>query len=365
MDEWIGQQFITGLSGEKLTPEESRFIVENNIGGVILFERNLKSLEQIYKLINDLQELSFKQKSSLPLFISVDMEGGRVHRLKTPFTFWPAVKNLGDIDSSFIAFQFAHQMGQELGAVGFNLDFAPCVDVLTNPENKVIGDRAVSSKAETVTKMASAMVRGYIKSGVLSCAKHFPGHGATSVDSHTNLPVDQRSLEDLEKSEDILPFKKVIQSRVDMIMTAHIHYPGIDPKLPVTLSPLFIKNFLRQTLRFRGLVITDDLDMGALAKNFDQKDIPVLALKAGVNLLLYCNELPLKALESVRKALEKNLIQPEMIRENFEKIQSVKIKKLKNQKPLSLDEVKKIVGCEEHCKFAQAIANQSVEKYIP
>ena len=367
MDELVGQQFIIGLSGEEITQEEARFIVENNIGGVVLFDRNLQSLEQIYKLIKDLQNLSSKQKTKnpLPLFISVDMEGGRVHRLKAPFTIWPAVKNLGDINSSSIAFQFASQMGQELKAVGFNLNYAPCVDILTNPENKVIGDRAISSRAEVVTKLSSALVRGFVKAGILSCAKHFPGHGSTSVDSHFDLPVDQRSLRDLESQGDLLPFKKAIQSRVDMIMTAHIHFPEIDPKFPVTLSPFFIKNFLKQVLRFRGLVITDDLDMKALTKNFNEEDIPVFALKAGVHILLYCNDLPVKALESVRQAFKKGLIQPEVIHENFEKIQSVKIKKLKDQKPLGLEEVKKIVGSKEHIEFSKALANQNIEKYIP
>ena len=370
MDNLIGQQFIIGLSGEELTREESHFIIENNIGGVVLFTRNLKSVEQIHKLVSDLQGLCRKQKmkDSLPLFISVDMEGGRVHRLKAPFTFWPAVKNLGDINSSSIAFQFASQMGQELKVMGFNLNYAPCVDILTNPENEVIGDRALGSQTQIVTRLASALVRGYIKSGVLSCAKHFPGHGATSVDSHFNLPVDQKNLKELEEQGDLLPFKKVIQSRVDMIMTAHIHYPNIDPKLPVTLSPLFIKKLLGQALRFRGLVITDDLDMEALTKNFNKEDIPVLALQAGANILLYCHELqsPMAAMESIRKALGKGLIQPEVIRENFERIQSIKMKKLQDfKKPLNLDEAKKIIGCREHLEFARAVGNQSVEKYIP
>ncbi len=367
MEDLIGQQLIVGLSGEQLTREESRFIVENNIGGVILFTRNLKSVGQIHRLINDIQGLHRTMKTSLPLFISIDMEGGRVHRLKAPFTFWPAVKNLGDIDSSSIAFQFASKMGQELKIMGFNLNYAPCVDVLTNPENEMIGDRAVSSQVQTVTKLASALVRGYVKSGVLSCAKHFPGHGSTSVDSHFNLPVDQRSLKDLEEQGDFLPFKKAIQSRVDMIMTAHIHYPNIDSALPVTLSPLFVKKILGQVLRFRGLVITDDLNMGALTKNFSQEDIPVLALKAGAHLLLYCDGIqsPMKVVEGVRQALNRGRLKPEVIRENFERIRSVKTKRLKNSVfPLSLDEAEKIIGCREHHEFAQAVASQAVEQYI-
>ena len=140
MREIIGQHIIMGLSGEELTQDEAQFIVENNIGGIILFDRNLKSVEQIHKLITDIQQLRYKLPEKTPFFISVDMEGGRVHRLKEPFTQWPAVKNLGDMGSSNVTFQFTQLMGRELKAIGFNLDYAPCVDVLMNPENEAILD---------------------------------------------------------------------------------------------------------------------------------------------------------------------------------------------------------------------------------
>jgi beta-N-acetylhexosaminidase len=362
MREYIGQQLIIGLSGEELTQDETQFIIENNIGGVILFDRNLKSVEQIHKLITDLQNLRHKTPEKTPLFISVDMEGGRVHRLKPPFTQWPAVKNLGDLDSSNIAFQFTQLMGRELRAMGFNLDYAPCVDVLMNPNNQVIGDRALSTDPAEVAKLSSAMVRGYIKSGVLSCAKHFPGHGFTSVDSHFDLPVDERNLKQLEDQGDLEPFKKVIRARVDMIMTAHIKYPNIDPKFPATLSPLFVGQFLRQALRYRGIIISDDLDMKALTKNFSVDEIPVLALQAGINLLLYCNEAqsPVKAVKNIAKALSDGLISQETIRANYEMIIQAKINKLKNPvDPLSLEKVKEIIGCQEHQDFAKAVAEKN------
>jgi beta-N-acetylhexosaminidase len=362
MREYIGQQLIIGLSGEELTQDETQFIIENNIGGVILFDRNLKSVDQIHKLITDLQNLRHKTPEKTPLFISVDMEGGRVHRLKPPFTQWPAVKNLGDLDSSNIAFQFTQLMGRELRAMGFNLDYAPCVDVLMNPDNQVIGDRALSADPSEVAKLSSAMVRGYIKSGVLSCAKHFPGHGFTSVDSHFDLPVDERNLKQLEDQGDLEPFKKVIRARVDMIMTAHIKYPNIDPKFPATLSPLFVGQFLRQALRYRGIIISDDLDMKALTKNFSVDEIPVLALQAGINLLLYCNEAqsPVKAVKNIAKALSDGLVSQETIRANYEMIIQAKINKLKNPvEPLSLEKVKEIIGCQEHQDFAKAVAEKN------
>ena len=364
MREYIGQQLIIGLSGEQLTDEEAQFIVENNIGGVILFDRNLKSIEQIHQLITDIQQLRYKLPEKSPLFISVDMEGGRVHRLKEPFTQWPAVKNLGDMGSSNVTFQFAQLMGRELKAMGFNLDYAPCVDILMNDENEVIGDRALGTDPEVVSKLSSAMVRGYIKSDVLSCAKHFPGHGFTSVDSHFDLPVDKRNIAELEKNGDMEPFKRVVKARVDMIMTAHIKFPNIDPQFPVTLSSLFIKQLLREALRYRGIIITDDLDMKALTKNFPKEEIPVMALQAGANMLLYCNEpnSPVKAVKSIARALSEGTLDQDVIRSNYDLIIKTKIKKFKNPiEPFSLEKARQIIGRKEHLDFAKAVAEQDIE----
>ena len=328
---------------------------------MILFERNLGSLEEIHKLIHDIHSLRHKTKEKAPLFVSVDMEGGRVQRLKAPFTLWPAVKHLGDMNSSSMAFQFARCMGAELRAVGFNLNYAPCVDVLTHPENHVIGDRALGCDPKTVASLASTLVGGYQKACILSCAKHFPGHGFTCVDSHLDLPVDPRSLKELKAQGDLLPFQKVIQSKVDMIMTAHILYPNIDPKLPATLSPLLIEKLLRKTLGFNGLVITDDLDMKALTGNFSGEEICLFALKAGANILLYCNQAlsPVKALESIKQALMDGKISGELIERNFKKIQSIKAKKLKPLlKPPDIKEIKQILGCKKH----QSLADEMIQK---
>lgn len=367
MREYIGQQLIIGLEGEELTKDEAHFIVENNIGGVILFDRNLKSVEQIHTLINDIQKLRYKTTDKHPLFISVDMEGGRVQRLKDPFTKWPPVRHIGNIESSSIAFQFTQLMGAELKAMGFNLDYAPCVDVLVNKENEVIGDRSLSSDSDVVAKLSSAMVRGYIKSDVIACAKHFPGHGFTSVDSHFDLPVDQRTLKDLEENGDLEPFKKVIKARIDMIMTAHIQYPNIDPNNPVTLSPLFISQFLRQALRYKGIIITDDLDMKALTKHHPIDQIPVKALQAGATMLLYCNEpkSPIKAIQSISKALSDGDLEESVIKENYKIITDIKKKRLKQPvEPFSLEKAQQIIGCDEHKAFAKAVANEDVEAYL-
>ncbi len=301
----IGQLLIIGVRGKILTQDEAEFIVKNNIGGVVLFARNIESPEQVHQLCTQIQATRHKTRDKLPLFIGIDQEGGRVARLKAGFTPWPAMGLLGKLDSTSVAFKLAMCMGAEMRAVGINLDFAPCVDVFTNPKNTVIGDRALSSDPEQVAKLASALVRGFIKSGIIPCAKHFPGHGNTLVDSHEDLPVENIDLDRL-KSVELVPFKKVFRARLDMVMTAHIQFPKIDPQYPVTLSEIFIKKMLREELRYRQLVVTDDLDLGALAKNYSVAEIAVRALEAGNDILLYCNKFdhPQIAIDAIEKALK-------------------------------------------------------------
>ena len=218
-----------------------------------------------------------------------------------------------------------------------------------------------------MAKLSSALVRGYIKADVVPCAKHFPGHGYTKVDSHEDLPIDQRSLKDLEEQGDLEPFKKVIKSRVDMIMTAHIQYPNIDKSFPVTLSSLFLQNVLRGALRFKGIIISDDLDMKALTKNFVIDEIPVMALNAGANMLLYCNEpaSPQKAVKSIAKAISEGQLSKEIIEKNHKMIVETKKKKFKQPiEPFSLDKAQQIVGSDENKKLAQAILEKNVEEFL-
>ncbi|HWU42922.1 MAG TPA: glycoside hydrolase family 3 N-terminal domain-containing protein, partial [Bdellovibrio sp.] len=157
----IGQNMFIGISGHSLTLEEKKFIVEHNIGGICLFGRNVAEPKQVRELCAEIQSLRHQQVDRAPLFIGIDMEGGRVHRLKAPFTLWPPLRRLGDLDAPTASFHFANRMGQEMRAVGINLDFAPCVDIFSNPANTVIGDRAISDDPEKVARHASALVRGY------------------------------------------------------------------------------------------------------------------------------------------------------------------------------------------------------------
>ncbi|HMN68434.1 MAG TPA: beta-N-acetylhexosaminidase [Bdellovibrionales bacterium] len=357
----IGQLLFIGIRGKTLTQDEAEFIVKNNIGGVVLFARNLESPAQVHALCAQIQATRHKTRDKLPLFIGIDQEGGRVTRLKAPFTVWPPLAKIGELDSTSVAFKFALCMGLEMRAVGINTDFAPCVDVYTNPKNEVIGDRALSKDPEQVAKLASALVRGYIKSGIIPCAKHYPGHGNTLADSHTELPVEDSDLDRL-RSVELVPFKKVFRARLDMVMTSHIKFPKIDPEWPVTLSKTFLKEILRKDLRYRGLIVTDDLDMQALTDHHSVGDIAVRSLQAGCDILLYCNKFdhPQIALDAIQKALKDQKISAQHIDESFHRVVALKKDMLTEPDPKPLKEADTIVGHADHIRLAEAIKSGSV-----
>ncbi len=352
----LGQLMFIGIQGTALSREERRFIIENKIGGIVLFKRNYESFEQLHALTSEIYGLKGDMPDQAPLFVGVDMEGGRVQRFKEPFTVWPAMRTLGDLDSPTLAFRVAESLGRELRAAGVNVDFAPSVDVLTNSQNTVIGDRALGSDPERVAKIGSALVRGFVKSGILACAKHFPGHGNTSIDSHEDLPIETLDLDRLRAVE-LPPFKRAFRARLELVMTCHVRFSSIDPDHPVTFSSKFINEVLRKELGYRGLVISDDLGMGALTKHFKITEIPVKALAAGVNLLCYCNEpeTPAIALEAIQKAIESKQLQASHLEKSLDAIQKLKKSKLAGQTPMNLTEARAILDTPEHKMLAEAL----------
>lgn len=290
------------------------------------------------------------------------MEGGRVARFRTPFTEWPPMRKVGDLNSTSIAFKVAEMLAQELRVVGVNLNFSPCTDVLTNPTNTAIGDRAFGTEPEHVAKIASAFARGLLKGGVMACAKHFPGHGNTVLDSHEHLPVESVALETL-KSRELVAFKKVIRARVEFVMTTHIRFENVDPEFPATLSSKIVDGLLKADVGFRGVVITDDLDMKALRNHYSIEEIPVLAMKAGCHMMLYCNEPEshIRGFAAIEKALKDGVLSKDMVLANANKILALKRELLaQNFMPGSPAEIGSIVGNQEHVSLSRAIQSGEI-----
>src|SRR5206468_252342 len=243
----IGQLLIAGFNGQQIPAELRSLAKEFGLGGVILFARNIAEPEQVAEVAFDAGRLT----PDLPPWVSVDQEGGRVARLKAPFTEWPPMATLGRSGDVTLAERFARALASELKAVGITLDYAPVLDIHTNPKNPVIGDRALAETADGVARFGSAIVRALQGEGLAACGKHFPGHGDTSTDSHHELPLVEHPPERLRAVE-FTPFRAAIDAGVATIMTAHVFVPSLDEQRPATLSSRVITSLLRRELKFEG-----------------------------------------------------------------------------------------------------------------
>ena len=347
----LGQLFITGLSGIELSKESAAFLKNAEIGGVILFAPNYESPAQVAEFINDIQEC----RKDLPLWISVDHEGGRVQRFKKSFTKIPEAASIAATDSPKLAYEIAQLMARELKAVGINLNYAPVADINTNPKNPVIGSRAFGRDEENVTKMITAMVRGHLTEGVQPCVKHFPGHGDTTVDSHFALPKVDTDFETLKERE-FKPFLKAFKSHCSLVMTAHVICTKLDPERPATLSHAILTDLLRKGLRYTGLIISDDLEMKAISDHFGAEDAPRLAIEAGCDLLIYRTEAAAKAAHAaVTQALESGKLKPEIVLEADARIRTLKKEVLGAYHPVNITELSKKIGTPENLAVIQKI----------
>ena len=279
----IGQLLIGSLPGTTVTPEMRALSREFQLGGITLFTRNIEAPEQVAELSCDLQALS----AELPLWVAVDQEGGRVARLHAPFTAWPPMATLGRAGDEQLAYRFASALAAELKAVGVTLDYAPVLDIHTNPANPIIGDRALGEDAETVARLGAAVVRGLQAHGVAACGKHFPGHGDTSVDSHLALPIVEHPPDRIRRVESV-PFREAIRNDVAFIMTAHLLVPALDEQNPATLSRTIVQELLREELGFSGVILSDDLEMKAITATISVPDAAVQAVAAGCDGVLVC-----------------------------------------------------------------------------
>ena len=239
-------------------------------------------------LLRDLQAVATSTSSGLPLFVSVDQEGGRIARLKEPFTRFPPPILLDRIRSEDLAREYGRALTAELAAVGINMDYAPVLDVHTNPDNPVIGDRAFSTDPEWAARLAGAFLEGCRASGMIPVGKHFPGHGDTLLDSHLDLPTVGRPREELEKVE-LAPFRQTIKAGLEAVMTAHVIYPAWDESHPSTFSKIILQDILREQLGFDGLIISDDLEMKAVEKYFPFETVAEQGVAAGLDVFLICH----------------------------------------------------------------------------
>lgn len=341
---------MTGISGTKLTEEEVQFIEAENIGGVILFSHNYESPEQLAELVNSIQGL----RKEYPLFISVDHEGGRVIRFKKDFTQFPAMLNLTKTGSPKFCFYTHKIMAEELNACGINLSYSPCCDILTNEQNKVIGNRAFGDSSEDVSLYISAAIRGLQTNGLMSCAKHFPGHGSTSEDSHMDLPVVESEMNQLEE-RDILPFVKAIKSRVEFVMMGHLVVKAIDDKLPCSLSKS-AHEYLRKNLKFNKIIISDDMQMKAITDNYSVADAVRLSLNAGTDILVYRDiEDAKSALVEIKNQMKIKQIKNADVNEKLKRIYECKKKNLKNYNPIYIPEVKRKINTRASQTFLNEI----------
>ena len=350
-----GQLAIAGFAGHSIPADLRALAREFDLGGVILFARNVESPEQVAEIAREAQSLV----QELPLWVSVDQEGGRVARLKAPFTVWPPMLTLGRSANEDLARRFARALAAELKAVGISLDYTPVLDILTNPKNPVIGDRALGERAQDVSRLGETIIRTLQAVGIAACGKHFPGHGDTAVDSHHELPIVEHPPDRLENVE-FVPFRAAIEADVAAIMTAHILVPSIDGERPATLSPRIVDDLLKKKLGFEGLVLSDDLDMLAISARWGTPEATVGAIAAGCDAVLLCGtsqEPQVAAMEAIIHAIEDGTLPLTRVEDGLARHRRVKERFLtKPERPLTGSALRALLGRDEHQAVAAEMA---------
>ncbi len=324
LEEKIGQLFVFGFDATEVDDHAIELIRKHKVGNVILFTRNVESPAQLFKLNQNLQKLAH-ETTGIPLFITIDQEGGMVTRIHKGATFFPGAMTLAASNNIDNALRAGRHMGEELEALGINMNLAPVLDVNNNPKNPVIGVRSFSDDPGTVSDYGNAFIKG-MSERVLATAKHFPGHGDTHVDSHLALPKVDYPMDRLETIE-LRPFKDAINAGVGAIMSAHIDFPAItEDGLPTTLSKKCMTGLLRETLGFEGLIVTDGMQMKAIQDNYGTVEASLMAIEAGVNMVFICHarDLQIEAVAHVKKAVEKGLIAESLIDERLNRVLKAK-----------------------------------------
>jgi len=291
--------FTVGFYGKAVT-DDLKGLLSRGVGGVIYFARNVGTPEEVLELNRDI-----KQVASRPLLLAIDQEGGQVARLRNGFTEIPPMRAVGATGSATLARELGGLIGRELRAVGFDMNFAPILDIDTNPQNPIIAARSFGRTPELVTELGLALAAGLQEAGVAACGKHFPGHGDTSQDSHLELPRLPHAMERLERVE-LAPFKAAAKAGIASFMTAHVIFEAVDSKYPATMSRAVLTGILREKLGYDGMVVTDDVEMKAIADNYGVEDAVLLGLNAGVDHFLCCHTAALahQAIDAVVRAVQ-------------------------------------------------------------
>ena len=347
----IGQCLMVGIPHPSLDAETRRILTDLQPGGVILFQRNYTDPDTLQALCADIHALLPEH----PPLIALDAEGGRVHRLSPPFTHFPPALQIGQTGSPQLAHEVGVALGRELRSAGIDIDFAPVLDVYSNPDNAVIGDRAFGSDPQRVAEFGCALAAGLRAAGVLPCGKHFPGHGATVIDSHDDLPYDERDRATLEEV-DLPPFQAAIAQEIELLMTAHVVYPALDPQQPASLSAIIMNDLLRQRLGFQGVIVSDDLEMGAIIRHSSVAAAAVQALSAGADLLLVCQSLEhaRSARDACRRALQQGILAEERVTEAQHRVERLK-QRIADRPSLPLP----AIGAPEHARLVDTIVQRA------
>lgn len=345
LDAKIGRLFMAGIPGTKPDAETGALIQKYCLGGVILFSRNIEDPLQLASLCNDLQESAMKYHG-IPLFLAVDQEGGRVARLREPFTCFPGNSAIGEDEHPLDkAVEFARVTAKEMTLVGLNMNMAPVVDVQRGQPEKHLAGRTFGHDPEKVAFLGRTVVKTLQENGVMATAKHFPGLGRTTLDPHHQLPTIDTEYKEIQEVN-LPPFRAAIEQGVSAIMSSHAVYPALDPDHPATLSYKILTGLLRKTMGFNGLLISDDLEMGAIKDGWGVAEGAVASFEAGADILLICKDqkMVLEGIGLLRERLIRGETEFHRLQQSLDRITKAKSEFLKKWKKVSFDKVRTYFG---------------------
>lgn len=324
IEEKVGQMFIMGFEGYEMDENITTMLIEKHLGGVILFSKNIDSIDQTRSLIRDLEATN---TSKIKLFMSLDEEGGIVSRIPKELGSFEGAYQVGAVNDLDYAFNHGKAIGEAVKGLGFNMNFAPVLDVNSNPNNPVIGVRAFSSDSQVVKLIGTQVFKGIDAAGVISVGKHFPGHGDTDVDSHFGLPIISKTKEELEKIE-LIPFRYAVKEGIPAIMVSHLFLPKLDDNDVATMSKAIVTDLLRKSLNFKGVVITDDMIMEGAKVKYTTDQGAVKAIEAGVDVIIISTgyDEQQAAINKVISSVKEGTINEDRINESVDRILNLKLK---------------------------------------